>query len=57
MDRLPPAVPVTRTIDLSTVVRGMLGKEWNEPTVEYEFSNGRVFKRQTEEAGIYTESE
>lgn len=43
-----------RTINLSAEVKKMWGKQWNEPEVEYEFSNGRQFKRRTAESAIYT---
>lgn len=56
-DRLPPAKVVTREIDLAAYTRGLIGDAWNEPELEYEFSNGRQFKRRTEEAGIYRADE
>lgn len=49
--------PVTRTVDLAAEVRKIWGKQWNEPELEYEFSNGKQFKRRTEEAAIYQEQE
>lgn len=52
-DRLPPARVVTREVDLSAQVRHIWGEKWNEPEVEYEFSNGRTFTRRTEDAAIY----
>lgn len=39
----------TREIDLSAEVRKAWGKKWNEPEIEYEFSNGRKFERRTED--------
>jgi hypothetical protein len=42
-----------RQIDLNAEIRKIWGPEWNKPTVEYEFSNGRKFERRTEEAAIY----
>jgi hypothetical protein len=54
MDNSPPSDNASyREINLSAEVKKMWGKEWNQPEVEYEFSNGRTFKRRTEEAGIY----
>jgi len=53
-----PATRVTtREFDLAAEVRRMWGKSWDEPEVEYEFSNGRVFKRRTEDAAIYRAAE
>ncbi len=53
-----PATRVTtREFDLAAEVRRMWGKAWDEPEVEYEFSNGRVFKRRTEDAAIYRTDE
>ena len=52
-ERLAPAKVVTREVDLSAQVRHIWGEKWNEPEVEYEFSNGKTFKRRTEDAAIY----
>ena len=46
-----------RTINLGAEVKKIWGKAWNEPEVEYEFSNGRTFKRRTEDSAIYTQSD
>ena len=43
----------TREIDLAAETRKIWGKSWNEPEVEYEFSNGKTFKRRTEDSAIY----
>ena len=43
----------TSQIDLNAEIRKIWAQKWNEPTVEYVFSSGREFKRQTEDAGIY----
>ena len=51
--RLAPAKVTTKEVDLAAQVRHIWGKAWNEPEVEYEFSNGRTFKRRTEDAAIY----
>lgn len=56
MNYTPPARQEPRVIDLSAEVKRMLGKELDAPSVEYEFSNGKVFKRRTEEAEIYSDS-
>jgi hypothetical protein len=48
--------PIFREINLSAEVKKILGKEWNQPEVEYEFSNGRKFTRKTEHATIYETS-
>lgn len=56
-DKLPPARVVVREVDLSAQVRHIWGDKWNEPEVEYEFSNGRTFTRRTEDAGIYRTDE
>ena len=45
-----------REIDLSAEIRKMYGKEWNEPVLEYEFSNGKKFYRRTQDAGVYETS-
>jgi len=45
-----------REIDLSAEIKKMWGKAWNEPELEYEFSNGRKFYRRTEDAAIYDTS-
>lgn len=45
-----PAHDVTlREIDWAAEVRKLWGPQWNEPHVEYTFSNGREFKRRTED--------
>ena len=45
-----PDHPVTtRQTDLSAEMKRLMGKDWNQPEVEYEFSNGRQFKRTTDE--------
>ena len=48
--------PNFRTIDLSAEARKAWGPKWNEPEVEFEFSNGRVFKRRTDQSAIYVTS-
>lgn len=40
-----PSAPVMREINLSAEMIKMMGKEYTAPEVEYEFSNGRQFKR------------
>lgn len=42
-----------RVIDWNDEIKKIWGQRWNEPEVEYEFSNKRVFKRRTQDAGIY----
>jgi hypothetical protein len=43
-------------IDLSAEVKKIWGPEWTKPELEYEFSNGRKFYRQTGDAAIYATS-
>ena len=43
----------TSVIDWNAEVRKSWGVEWNKPSVEYRFSNGREFTRRTVDAGIY----
>ena len=45
--------PTGKVIDLNAEIRKIWGPEWNKPTVEYEFSNGRKFERRTEDSAIY----
>ena len=33
----------TRAVSLTEEMKKVLGKKWQEPEVEYEFSNGRKF--------------
>lgn len=42
--------------NLSAEIKKIWGKQWNEPEVSYEFSNGRKFKLRTEDASIYVTS-
>lgn len=50
-----PTYPVTtREIDLGALVRKALGKDYNKPETEYEFSNGRKFEKRTED--VYDDS-
>lgn len=49
----PAHEPVFRTIDLSAEVKKIWGPKWGAPETSYEFSNGRKFELQTEDAGIY----
>ena len=51
-----PHDPIMRSIDMSAEVKKAWGPEYNAPVVEYRFSNGREFKRRTEEAPIYVTS-
>jgi hypothetical protein len=46
-------MPKFRQIDLGAEVKKILGKEWNAPSLEYEFSNGRKFYRKDEQFGCY----
>lgn len=48
-------MPVFREIDLTAEVKKALGKEYNAPSVEYVFSNGRKFYRRDEDFGPYQE--
>jgi hypothetical protein len=43
-------------INLSAEIKKIWGKEWNEPEVAYEFSNGRKFVLRTEDSAIYSTS-
>lgn len=45
-----------RDIALSAEIKKIWGKKWNQPEVEYEFSNGRKFERRTGDAAIYDSS-
>ena len=45
-----------RQIDLSAEIKSMWAEHWNEPELEYEFSNGRKFYRKTGDAAIYETS-
>lgn len=54
---MPTEPKVTHSsLNLSAEVRKIWGKEWAQPEVEYEFSNGRKFVRRTEDAAIYATS-
>ena len=57
MSNQSPTDPVNnvtvKELDWNAEVRKAWGVKWNEPEVEYEFSNGRKFKRRTEDAGVY----
>lgn len=46
-------MPNFRQINLADEVKKALGKEWNAPSVEYVFSNGRKFYRRDEQFGAY----
>jgi hypothetical protein len=45
-----------REVNLSAEIKKVWGKEWAEPELEYQFSNGRKFYRKTEHAAIYETS-
>lgn len=52
-----PDHPVTmREVNLSAEIKKYWGPEWNQPELEYEFSNGRKFYRKTGDAAIYSSS-
>ena len=42
-----------RTLDWNAEVRKLWGPKWNEPEVQYRFSNGREFKWRTEDGAPY----
>lgn len=48
-----PNDPQFRQINLGAEVKKMWGAKWNEPEVEYEFSDGKKFYRRTGDAAIY----
>ena len=48
--------PVFRTIDMGAEAKKIWGPQWAAPELEYEFSNGRKFKRVTGECAVYATS-
>lgn len=48
-NREPERRPVVTEVNLSAEVKKILGKKWNEPQPQYEFSNGRTFVIHPEE--------
>ena len=52
----PKHDPTTKTLDLGAEIRKAYGPKWNEPEVEYEFSNGRKFTRRTGDCAVYASS-
>ena len=46
----------TRELDWTAEVKKIWGPKWNEPDPEYEFSNGRVFKRRIDDVASYATS-
>lgn len=52
----PPLFVTSRETNLSAEVRKIWGVEWSAPSLAYEFSNGRKFWLQTQDAAIYETS-
>jgi hypothetical protein len=48
--------PTFKTLNVSAEIKKEWGPEWNQPEVEYEFSNGKKFYRKTDQASIYSTS-
>lgn len=55
-DRRYTAAPM-REINISAEIKKIWGVEWNKPELEYRFSNGREFRRRTEDVGVYETSQ
>lgn len=45
--------PTARVLDLSAEAIKVWGPSWGKAPTAYEFSNGRKFELQTQDAGIY----
>ena len=45
--------PIVRQIQMDAEAKRIWGAQYNAPTTEYEFSNGRKFERRTGDAAIY----
>ena len=52
-DENKPSDVQVRVLDWNAEVQKLWGVKWNEPTLEYEFSNKRKFARHTEDSGVY----
>lgn len=48
--------PIFKTIQMDAETKRIYGPKWNEPSLAYEFSNGRKFTLRTEDAAIYITS-